>query len=35
MPPLATVDGTQIEANIRIAEEAIAQTVQQQNNNQD
>jgi hypothetical protein len=35
MPLLATADGTQIEANIRIAEEAIAKRIQQQNNNQD
>jgi hypothetical protein len=35
MPPLATADGTQIEENIRIAEEAIAQKIQQENNHQD
>jgi hypothetical protein len=33
-PPLATADGTPIEENIRIAEEAIAQRVQQEKNNQ-
>ncbi|MDZ7961704.1 MAG: hypothetical protein RMY34_28135 [Aulosira sp. DedQUE10] len=35
MPPLATADGIQLEENIRIAQEAIAQRVQQENNHQD
>ncbi|MBN3938658.1 MAG: hypothetical protein V7L21_14250 [Nostoc sp.] len=31
MPPLATADGTQLEENIRIAEEAIRQRIDAEN----
>ncbi len=35
IPPIVTADGTPIEGNIRIAQEAVAQIVQQESNHQD